>query len=924
MTSPNSEPDRAPFHDPVLDIEPMRAAWVRALAARLVRDGHAADDLAQDAWVAASRAAPLDEPSFRNWIAAVLSRLVAKRARGDASRAARERSVARREGLESADEVVDRAETHRALVQSVLALEEPYRSTPLLRYFDELSPSQIAERQSVPIRTVKTRLTRGLERLRERLDREHRGDRSQWMAALLPLTHTTTLGPVAIGAVLLKSKFAYAACAAIALACIAFVVTRTPDADHHSATLADHSGSADSILPAPLTVSSLGPAARAEIGTSAEARQHTATIDPERNLHGTVTDSRGVPVLAARVTAFRAAKSALPRTQNPPEGNVEPLAETWSDALGEFHIDIEQGSALDLCVEHPGYARFDAAMRHAGESVAVVLSRVARIHGHVSLEGVAVADAIVRAGTPHVDRSWRRVETDANGEYAIEGLGAGDFEMRIESQGAVTGRTSPFAVDEGETVERDFVLDRGLLARGTVTDARTGLPIEGAIVDTSDRDERNQARTNASGAYELRGIDEWFSIHLTARAEGFAVGVQALVPGPGMRADFVLDRGLSARGRVLDSKGTPIAGVEVSAIGALDSQLALDIRATRTLLDGTFVLTVLHREAAHDLRLLKSGFGGKAYAFPEDEGRRELVDFGDLRLSEAGVITGRAVDVEGQPLVDWWVRIYGGNSDHLHFTEGRRDIAPRANLHSTRTDDRGRFTIGDLTEGPYLVNVSIKGYTAFANREVRLKEGELLDAGDLAIDVGLTIEGVVMDQQERPIASATVEAYAELDDTGRLTYALTDTRGRFTIRGLAAGQHSLRLDFGLTPSSVRDLHASSWLRNVSAGSRNVVLVPPRAAALRVLVLGRDGEPAAGVTVSASAMDEDPDGWPADAGQTDADGRFEFRLEKGVLYRIRALEMPARIELGTRALSAAKAENVAASTEELVLRLVEVR
>ena len=52
-----------------------RAAWVRRLARGLVSDASAADDLAQEAWVAALSSAPTDEGSLRNWMAGVLARL---------------------------------------------------------------------------------------------------------------------------------------------------------------------------------------------------------------------------------------------------------------------------------------------------------------------------------------------------------------------------------------------------------------------------------------------------------------------------------------------------------------------------------------------------------------------------------------------------------------------------------------------------------------------------------------------------------------------------------------------------------------------------------------------------------------------------------------------------------------------------------
>jgi hypothetical protein len=67
----------------------------------------------------------------------------------------------------------------------VLALEEPYRETVLLRYFENLPPRAIARRLAVPVETVRTRLKRALETLRARLDRDY-GARGAWSLALVP------------------------------------------------------------------------------------------------------------------------------------------------------------------------------------------------------------------------------------------------------------------------------------------------------------------------------------------------------------------------------------------------------------------------------------------------------------------------------------------------------------------------------------------------------------------------------------------------------------------------------------------------------------------------------------------------------------------------------------------------------------------
>jgi hypothetical protein len=68
-----------------------------------------------------------------------------------------------------------------------MALEEPYRSTVLLRYLDGLSSAQIAARRGEPAALVRKRLERGLDRLRGLLDAEFGGDGTSWSVALLPL-----------------------------------------------------------------------------------------------------------------------------------------------------------------------------------------------------------------------------------------------------------------------------------------------------------------------------------------------------------------------------------------------------------------------------------------------------------------------------------------------------------------------------------------------------------------------------------------------------------------------------------------------------------------------------------------------------------------------------------------------------------------
>ncbi len=171
--------------------------WVQRLALSLARDRDAADDLAQDVarvWLE-KRPAHSDGP--RGWLANVARKLALDRARSEISRKAREQSAARPEG--ESYEVVERGARQRRVVEAVMQLAEPYRSTILYRYLDDLSTREVAERMNVPEATVRKRIERGLALLRERLDREFGSKSNAWAIGLLePGLRTAVLKGVGI------------------------------------------------------------------------------------------------------------------------------------------------------------------------------------------------------------------------------------------------------------------------------------------------------------------------------------------------------------------------------------------------------------------------------------------------------------------------------------------------------------------------------------------------------------------------------------------------------------------------------------------------------------------------------------------------------------------------------------------------------
>ncbi|MHC4491860.1 MAG: sigma-70 family RNA polymerase sigma factor, partial [Planctomycetota bacterium] len=167
-----------------VDIEALlrHREFVRRLARRLVRDEARADDVVQETYVAALKNPPRHAGALRAWLATVVRKLAWTQTRSESRRARREQASAPPAAAPRPEDVLERAEWHRRLVNHVMQLEEPYRSTLLLRYFEELNSSEIARLHGVPAATVRTRLRRGLEQLRLKLDATD--GRAQWFGAL--------------------------------------------------------------------------------------------------------------------------------------------------------------------------------------------------------------------------------------------------------------------------------------------------------------------------------------------------------------------------------------------------------------------------------------------------------------------------------------------------------------------------------------------------------------------------------------------------------------------------------------------------------------------------------------------------------------------------------------------------------------------
>ncbi len=171
-------------HDHLLAEGRALRSLARSLLGGAARGATDAEDLAQEAHLALLH--DRGEGRSGGWLAGTVRNLARMLRRGEVRQKRREQVAARTREVADPAAIAMQAEVLRDTAAAVQSLEEPFRTAIVLRYWQGLSPAQIAAQLAVPLDTVRSRLQRGLERLRARLDARH-GSRAGWASPLLVL-----------------------------------------------------------------------------------------------------------------------------------------------------------------------------------------------------------------------------------------------------------------------------------------------------------------------------------------------------------------------------------------------------------------------------------------------------------------------------------------------------------------------------------------------------------------------------------------------------------------------------------------------------------------------------------------------------------------------------------------------------------------
>lgn len=579
--------------------------WIRRLARQMVAETDAADDLAQEACVVALHRQPRDATRFRQWIAEVMRNALRERRRGAARRDAREADVARAEAQESTGRIVERVTLQRELVQAVLELEEPFKSAILLRFFENLPPREIASRLGTTVNTVNSRIGRGLERLRERLDRSA-GGREPWLLAFAPWlqlkplassaaamqaagAHTSTatatgaaastsLGTATtLGGIVLNAKLAAVLVSAIALVTAAFFVLRSP-ATHEPGALAANpvAPASDERTPlageAPLSgvASSRANANEVAPANASTTPKSSAPAAAARKVRGRVLDAEGTPRAGVKLRLHGASEALelssggggwFELTTTLERGEIESDDDSWlTIRSGVFRPEPGSSSIGPLVLVGPwieleGRVLDETRAGISGAHIALLLPEGFDARFDETLEGTHVLGWDTRAGAqgafalgrvPNVPGAQLRVVADGYARLLMEAPSASVRGLEL-------------------TLARPSVPLAGAL-RGHVVDPR-GAPVEGARVAAGLASTLSDAHgefaidlARAVTADALVALKQGF---LPARLErpkearegdsGWPSVIELVLGGPP----------LSIRGQVVDPKGHPLPGLRV-------------------------------------------------------------------------------------------------------------------------------------------------------------------------------------------------------------------------------------------------------------------------------------------------------------------------------------------------------------------------
>lgn len=463
-------------------------------------------------------------------------------------------------------------------------------------------------------------------------------------------------------------------------------------------------------------------------------------------LSGVVRDDAGSPVAGAEVI-----------------GQSRDLRREKTDSDGRFFLELPEGS-WGFWALADGFIGSSVAIVHvtAGEEYRAdfTLGATSVVSGMVvDEEGNPVGGGRVLARPHAPDEKTGYTGIEADGAFSFA-LAPGAYELTVEHDRYATTSlevTTPAA-------DLRVVVVRGPTIRGVVLDAK-GQPVGDAQVEASSgTQERVTTSKRFDGRFELGGLERGrYLVKATSSEQVPIFTVTAEVDlSRRPEAEIVLrfPEGKDISGSVIDTSGSPLAGVEVLAMpcGDDEADCSEEVHLSAvTGADGRFILT----------GATAARYGIEVHSFLTSEAQEVTAEPGarDLRLvvERRATVRGRVVDEAGSPLA-------------MFIVNGRRVAAEDGVFHQPLS----KF------ESP--VRVSAEGFAATLLPVEVLPERDV-DLGDIVLTRGRRVRGLVVDADTgTPLPGTRVlqapGPWARRDLESDDKAAIADRAGVFVLEGV--------------------------------------------------------------------------------------------------------------------------------------------
>ncbi len=367
------------------------------------------------------------------------------------------------------------------------------------------------------------------------------------------------------------------------------------------------------------------------------------------------------------------------------------------------------------------------------------------------------------------------------------------------------------AEEISEDIKRlDIVLKPGVIFEGKVIDP-DGKDIANARINVmlrmsnwGSRIERDIARTDSYGNFQIRAIPAEHKYNINARAEGYGqtdVDVQAQEVG-----DKTQDLGqmklplanLSISGRIEDAQGNPVALARIDASG--ENQPNVN---TQSDTQGNFIIkgvcegrVYIRTDVEHDGKRLSSRVttdgGASGIKIIVREGRAvpyyiRSKTYEQIVKGSEKVIAGVAVDENGLPVVGVpvGVRCIKREREKGKFSWSYASYQTLSDI----TDEKGRFAIELEEDAEYSLRFSPEKHAAVIAYDIPVNKKDL----KITLPNGGTVNGRLL-RMEKGKKVPVPNAEVKIEQTSRASYThlgferdrttITDSQGRFKFEHL--------------------------------------------------------------------------------------------------------------------------------------------